>query len=239
MSIGKLSGLLCVVIFLALPLNAFAQAPAFFDQVIDFENMATEGFVIGVAAENQPVVVTDATGNNVLQLQTNGNAGGAGSALLAMNNSLTGDFSSAGSITFDAINPNPVDLNIRFGFTSTGTSPAVALTNAFASNDIVLTAGTSQNLTFNLNPIDFTTVLGNDTFSNGLTDVTQIRILHNPIASGGGVGAVGAPVLDVNGSPIVATLQIDNFQVVSAVPEPSCLSLLLGLGGVLAFRRRR
>jgi len=117
MTVPQLKPLLCVLVFLAMPLTSFGQTIPFLDQTFDFEDLSTAGFTSGIEG---PVVVTDSIGNNVLQLQTSGAPSGAGSVLVALNNTLTGDFSDAGSIQFDATNPNLTDLNVRFSFSSPG-----------------------------------------------------------------------------------------------------------------------
>ena len=229
----KLSSFICFVALLTLPLASFAQTPAFVNQIIDFENNSTAGFSVGGgAAAVQPSLVGDGAGNIVLQLQTNGNAGGSGSNLLVLNNAFSGDFSTVNSILFDATNPNAVDLNVRFGFSAGPPS------SAFVSKDIVLAAGTSQALSFAFSPSNFTQVVGTNSFANTISAVDQIRILHNPLAVGGVAAAAGDQVFDAAGDPIAATLQIDNFQITS-VPEPGCISLLLGLGGTLILSRRK
>jgi len=232
MTVHKLIPLFCVLLFSALPMTSFGQAPSFLDQVIDFEDLSTAGFNNGGAAG--PFVVADASGNNALQLLTTGALGGPGNALLVFNNALTGDFSGAESVQFDATNPNPTDLNIRFSFNSPS--------NVFISSDIVLAAGATDNLTFDLDPNGFVQPSGSDTFEQTLASISQIRILHNPnVALGGGAGlAQGAPVFDSAGSPIAGSLLVDNFVVNSAaVPEPTYLSLLLGFAGAFAARRRK
>jgi len=236
MSVHKLKPLFCAIVFLAMPLTASGQAPAFIDQVFDFEDLSTAGFTNGGAAG--PFVVADANGNNALQLQTSGAAGGAGNSLVVLNNALTGDFSSANSVLFDATNPNPTDLNVRFAFND-------GASNVFISDDIVLAAGATDNLSFLLDSVGFAQPSGNATFAQTLANITQIRILHNPnVAIGGGAGLPqGSQVFDVDGSLIQGSLLVDNFVVSSAapagVPEPSSAALLLGLAGAFAARRRR
>jgi len=236
MTVLQLKPLLCVLVFLAMPLTSFGQTIPFLDQTFDFEDLSTAGFTSGIEG---PVVVTDSIGNNVLQLQTSGAPSGAGSVLVALNNTLTGDFSDAGSIQFDATNPNLTDLNVRFSFSSPG--------NVFISDDVVLAPGASESLFFELDPSGFAQPSGAASFEESLANVSQIRILNNPnVALGGGAGlAQGAPVFDLDGNTVVGTLLVDNFVVSSAaapavaVPEPGCVSLLLGLAGAMAARRRK
>jgi len=106
----------------------------------------------------------------------------------------------------------------------------------------VLPSGTTDSLSFLLDSNSFVQADGTDSFSQALSNVTQIRILNNVNASIGAGGlALGAPVLDLTGSPIAGSLLVDNFVIstAAAVPEPSCVSLLFGLAGVIAASRRR
>jgi len=236
MSAYKLKPLFCALVFLAMPLTAFGQAPSFLNQVFDFEDLSTAGFNNGGAAG--PFVVPDANGNNVLEIQTSGAANGPGNALVVFNNAITGDFSTATSVLFDATNPNPTDLNIRFAINDAGAS------NVFISDDIVLSAGATDSLSFLLDPAFFAQPAGVATFDQTISNISQIRILSNPVvALGGGNGLPqGGQVFDLGGNLIAGTLQVDNFVVsteVNAVPEPSFASLLLGLVGAVASRRRK
>ena len=234
MTIDKLKLLFCVVVFSVLPQTTFGQAVPFLDQVFDFEDLSLAGFANGAAVG--PFVVADANGNNALQVVTSGAPGGAGAALVVLNNALSGDLTAATAVLFDATNPNPSDLNIRFSFSDPS--------NVFISNDIVLPAGTTDSLSFLLDSNSFVQANGTGSFSQALANVDQIRILNNVNASIGAGGlALGAPVLDLAGNPIAGSLLVDNFVVssapVAAVPEPSCISLLFGLAGVIAASRRR
>ena len=215
-----------------MPQATFGQSPAFLDQVFDFEDLSVAGFANGAAAG--PFVVADANGNNALQVVTNGAPGGSGAALVVLNNAFSGNLTGATEVLFDATNPNPSDLNIRFSFSDPS--------NVFISNDIVLPSGTTDSLSFLLDSNSFVQADGTDSFSQALSNVTQIRILNNVNASIGAGGlALGAPVLDLTGSPIAGSLLVDNFVIstAAAVPEPSCVSLLFGLAGVIAASRRR
>ena len=215
-----------------MPQATFGQSPAFLDQVFDFEDLSVAGFANGAAAG--PFVVADANGNNALQVVTNGAPGGSGAALVVLNNAFSGNLTGATEVLFDATNPNPSDLNIRFSFSDPS--------NVFISNDIVLPSGTTDSLSFLLDSNSFVQADGTDSFSQALSNVTQIRILNNVNASIGAGGlALGASVLDLTGSPIAGSLLVDNFVIstAAAVPEPSCVSLLFGLAGVIAASRRR
>ena len=155
---------------------------------------------------------------------------------MVLNNAFAGDLTGATAVLFDATNPNPSDLNIRFSFSDPS--------NVFISNDIVLPAGTTDSLSFLLDSNSFVQAVGTETFSQALSTVNQIRLLNNPNAAVGAGGlAAGAPVLDLAGSPVAGSLLVDNFVVSSeaaaVVPEPSCVSLLFGLAGAIAASRRR
>ena len=236
----KLNLLFCVLFFSALPSNSFGQTPPpFIDQVVDFEDLNLSGFVNGGAPG--PFVTADATGNNALEITTNGAPGGGGSGVLVFNNTLTGDLSSASTVNFDVNNPNLTPLNIRFSISDPTD------TNVFVSNDIVVPAATTDSLSFLLDQSQFVQASsGLDSFAQTLANVDQFRILSNPnVAIGGGAQlAIGSPILDLNGDPVAGSVFVDNFVfrsefATSAVPEPGSASLLLGLAGALVVRRRR
>lgn len=243
MSVRKLNLLLCVIAFSVLPQITFGQSLVV-DQVIDFEDLSLNGFINGAAPG--PFVTADATGNNALEIVTNGNPAGGGSGVLVFNNDFVGDLTGVDSVQFDVINPNVTDLNFRFSFGDPS--------NVFVSNDLLATAGSTSNLTFGLNPSNFVQAVGVDPFSQALSNVDQSRFLANPIvATGGGANrAIGAPILDLAGNPVAGSVFIDNLVFNSApgaaapaaapaaaVPEPSSVSLLLGLAGLMATGRRR
>lgn len=241
MTVPKLKLFFCVIAFSVLPLTAFGQTPGFIDQVFDFEDQSLNGFVNGAAPG--PFVIADATGNSLLEVVTSGAPAGPGNAVVVFNNAFTGDLSSANSVLFDATNPNETDLNVRFSFSDPS--------NVFISDDILLSAGSTQNLAFDLSSSDFVQASGFDPFAQTLSNVSQIRLLSNPnVALGGGAGlAQGAPILDLAGNPVAGSFLVDNFVISSAavgaapapagVPEPSCVSLLLGLAAMAAAGRRR
>ena len=134
--------------------------------------------------------------------------------MVAFSNVLTGDFSDAGSVQFEATNPNLTDLNVRFSFSSPG--------NVFISDDFVLAPGATEDLFFALDPSEFVQPSGAASFELSLANVSQIRILNNPnVALGGGGFAQGAPVFDLAGNTVVGTLFVDNFVVSSAAAPPA------------------
>jgi len=89
-------------------------------------------------------------------------------------------------------------------------------------------------VSFSLAPQDLIAAGGNDVMAT-LANVTQLRILHNPIPRFQGT------VIDDDGvdpiSPVAGRLFIDN---IIAVPEPSTFSMLTVLFAILlAVARRR
>ena len=112
------TALLAAVFAAVLTLNAGAQPVAGF--TVDFEDGDTQGFGVGGAGQ-QPTVVDDGSGNQVLQ---NISVGGAGpnSAQLIQNetDAFTGDFLSAGitgisaSVRVDPTSDGPLFLRLSF-----------------------------------------------------------------------------------------------------------------------------
>ena len=99
--------------------------------------------------------------------------------------------------------------------------------------------------TFNI-PLTFDNLIdlsdsGTNDLAATLADVTELRVLHNPLAqaspNGPAPAPAGAAAIGDLLNPIAGTLLIDN---ITAVPEPGTLVLLaLSCGYIAAKRRRR
>lgn len=161
-----------------------------------------------------------------LRISANGNAGGEGSRLAAMNASQwAGDYLAAGitAIEMDVNNFGPSDITLRLLFEDPTTGPPLNV--AATTFGEVLPANSGwRRVQFAIAPGDLTAVDGNATAA--LTGTTILRLFHN--------GTANFPP-----NPIAADLGVDN---ISAVPEPAAMtSMLAGLGllGVSTWIRRR
>ena len=237
MIIRTLKLLLTAAFFLTVPNLSFAQVSL--GTVIDFANGSLGGFQGGsaLAPSLQPMVITDPVGgDNALQISTNGDFSGQGHALQIFNN-INSDLSAVSTISFDATNPNTEDLNIRISIS--GGSAAGNFTDpsgAFTSNDIILQAGATLSLGFDLSASNFQQISGTDSFAQTLSSVPQLRIFHNPAVVASPFGLAGADAIGGLENPSAGTLVIDN---VAFVPEPSSASLIFGAAGFLMARCRR
>ena len=144
----------------------------------------------------------------------------------------TGDFRAAGisAISMDVNNFGPDDLVLRLFFEDFD-APGPPVNLAMTLAGIVVPAGSGwMSIVFDLSPANlipgaFGTVEG------ALTDVSVMRIFHNPAAAFPGP-AVGIP-------KVTATLGVDNITAV-VVPEPATGALFLGgLAAVWVRARRR
>lgn len=198
-------------------------------QVDDFQDGTTQNWGAGDTFPNAPANSPDAgptgAGDHALIISTNGSGFGPGSKLVALNSAQwTGDFTAAGvtGITVDLNNPNNVPLNVRLAVRGSG--------GDFVTPDVVVPAGTGvwNNFAFSLAEAALIHAGGANNPSATLGNVTQLRLLHNPVASirGATVGAA---------APFAAFLQADN---ITATPEPATLGLM-ALAGLCLARRRR
>jgi hypothetical protein len=196
-------------------------------QTDDFEDDTTQDWEAGPGIAfpnpNPPVNVPNdgpaGGGDNFLQITSNGGSR-AGSRLVAFNkNQWTGNYLSVGvtALTADLNNLGAADLNIRLLLTGIGGNFVSA-----SSIDLAPSSGW-QSVVFPLGPTDLT---GGLDLSATLSAVSELRILHNPVAS------TGPP------PQLLAQLGVDNL---TAVPEPATV-ILLAFGGlslaVFAWRRR-
>ena len=208
-------------------------APAFgavLGQVDDFEDGTTQGWVVGVAMgavhPAPPANVADGgplgAGDNYLQLTSIGGAA-AGSRLAVLNLSQwTGNYlaDGIGLIAMDLMNLGNTDLALRLYLENPMAGPPTddAVTDAF-----LLPAGAGwQRAIFNVGATGLTALNGD--LNTLLSNVTAIRIIHNP---------------DPTFPPpaVTSVLGVDN---IAAIPEPSALVLVAsGIALVLAVQRRR
>ncbi len=171
-------------------------------------------------------------GDAFLQLEASAVLAEAGSRLSVVNETQwTGDFRAAGisAISMDVNNFGPDDLVLRLFFEDFD-APGPPVNLAMTLAGIVVPAGSGwMSVVFDLSPANlipgaFGTVEG------ALTDVSVMRIFHNPAASFPGPG-VGIP-------KVTATVGVDNITAV-VVPEPATGALLLGGLAAVWIRARR
>ncbi len=199
-----------ILLFLVLVVTMVATAEAAFLIPDDFEDGTVQGWVHGGGSGNPPVNVPtggpDGVDDNFLQAFTNNAPAGPGSALLAFNASTwQGDYTGLSGLNFDVRNLSveEEDLNIRIAIGGAG--------GAFTSTDSVfLPQGSDwQNVTFSLEPADFTSTNGG-IFGQGtdidatLADVLQLRI-------------ISAAAIQFQGDSIPGIMGLDNIVIL-----PSC-----------------
>lgn len=214
-------------------LPAVGQAQVAVGQRDTFEDGTTQGWVVGPDHPAPPRNVATGgpggAGDNFLLLSAFG-GNGPGSRMSAFNTSQwTGDYRSAGigSISMDVFNFGPSDLFLRLLVADPVAGPPA---NAAVSSDAFFIAAGSDwtHVAFRLDPASLTAVLG--TVNGALSNVTELRIFHNPDPVFAGPPGSSPPVM--------ASLGIDN---IVATPEPGTL-LLCGSGLValvVVTRRRR
>lgn len=185
---------------------------------------------------NQPLWVAGGgpggASDGYLQLRSGPNPGPG--SRLAVNNDMqwAGNYlaSGIGAIAMDVRNLGTTDLYLRLLVETENPNPGPPLNAAFSTNAVFVPAGSGwTRVLFPLAPSALTST-GLGTITGALSNVSELRLFHNPNPS-----FAGPP----NSTPaITALLGIDN---ISAVPEPSTL-VLSGLGAACLFvfgRRRR
>lgn len=209
------------------------QAQVAVGQRDTFEDGTTMGWGVGpehpAPPRNIPTGGPGGAGDNFLLLSAFG-GNGPGSRMSVINMSQwTGDYRTAGigTISMDVFNFGPSDLFLRLLVADPVAGPP---TNAAISSDALFLAAGSDwtHVAFRLDPASLTAVLG--TVNGALSNVTELRLFHNPDPVFAGPPGSSPPVL--------ASLGIDN---ITATPEPGTL-LLCGSGLValvVVTRRRR
>ncbi|QDT00599.1 hypothetical protein [Adhaeretor mobilis] len=141
----------------------------------------------------------------------------------------SGDWTAQGfqQIAFDVKSPsnNPTDLTLWLGIVQGPLSFGSGDNYVSAASQTVPSDDQWHQVVFNVDATSWTDVGGSD-IADALTNVSQLRITHNPTSSFVGVGSVGG-------------LQLDNITALG-VPEPtSALLAMVGLLSVSCGRRRR
>jgi hypothetical protein len=205
-------------------------------QADTFEDGTTQNWVVGtgfgVVHPAPPTNVADdgplGAGDNFLLLTAVG-GGGSGSRLTTLNlGQWAGDYTATGitAIAMDLKNLGASDLSIRLYLENPMAAPPTD--EAVTSSVILLPAGGGwTHAQFMIDPLVLTVLAGD--VNTLLSNVTVLRILHNPLA-------------DFPGASVTALLGVDNITALPAgpgsIPEPSAFSLLaLGLAGLSACRK--
>ena len=199
------------------------------DQMDDFEDGTTQGWLVGLLGSLHPAppanVATGGPGgvdDNFLLLTAVGGVG-AGNRLTVINPAQwAGDYVAAGvtGIAMDVRNFGNSNLALRLLFEDPSVGPPS--NQAVSSNAISLPAGGDwTHIVFPITPGDLTAVLGS--VDAAVSNATRIRIFHATTAA-------------FPGNPIVAQLGVDNIR---AMPEPGAAMLLaVALGGLALVRGR-
>lgn len=187
----------------------------------DFEGNIKDGWQHPVSSGNQTSIQMDGPFNSILLVTSSGGSG-PGSRLVVPNSTTpwTGDYIATGitAVEMDLVNNSGMMLSIRIGIEGGG--PGNRWTSV---NPVSLSPSDRGTFRFELNSSSMAAAGGND-FTAALTNVSQIRILHNP--------ATG----DFKGAAVSGSFTVDN---ITLVPEPSSATILL-LGSIgLIIRRKR
>jgi hypothetical protein len=215
------AGTVLVAFFAACVFPASQAWAVTLGQQDDFQDGTLQNWVSSASPVNIATGGPSGVGDSYLQLTAIGGAG-PGSVLGANNvTQWTGDYdlpvNSIIGILILLLNGGNSPLDMRIVLSKDGTH--WTSTQAFGlPND-----GQWHTATFSVLEADLTRVAGAATYDDTISDVTRLTIRHQS----------GAPAID--GTPVSATLGIDN---VTAVPEPAALSLL-ALGGLGLLRRKR
>jgi Secretion system C-terminal sorting domain len=176
------------------------------NQTDNFEDGSVHGWSEGSVSPNPPVNIADGgpggTADNYLQNVSSG-SGGAGGRLVMFNTAQwKGDYTSVGvtHIIMQLNNLGSNNLEIRLAFSGSG--------GRFSStNAVLLSAGSGwQMAVFPIGQSDLTAVSGGTDVNATLSNVTELRILHNTSPSWQGI-------------PIAVTLGVDNI-IASETPVP-------------------
>jgi hypothetical protein len=193
-------------------------------QIDDFEDGTTAFWTNGGLAGVVPVTNIPTGGpaganDNYIRITSDGS--GAGGRLTVYNrDQWLGSYPNAGvaSIEVDLRNEGSTSLSIRLAF-KTGPGNGIP---GFLSAPMVLPVGSGwQHFSISLLPANLIPINNPGSFNNFF--IGETRFIHE-------VGAT-----DLNGTPIVGMLGIDNIR---AVPEPTALTLF-GAGVLLAFAAKR
>ena len=199
-------------------------------QIDDFQDGTTQGWTAGGAATIPTTNSTDngplGIGDHALLLATTGAPGGPSSKLVAFNPAQwSGDYTAEGvtNISLEARNLSGRDVTVRLAAEGGG--------GAFSTITGYLLPANSgwQSLSFDIAPIDWTTVAGGGAVAPGtniaatLSSMNTLRIVDSAVPSFTGDTGAGE-------------LLIDNIQ---AVPEPGTISMAMLLGALGLRCRRR
>jgi len=193
-----------------------------------FQDGLTADWSNGFASFAPPQVIGTGgpagAGDMYLQMESFGGSGANSKPTIFNSLQWIGDYTAAGvmgiSVSMSNFGANPLDMRMKIGG---------AGGEFITSSHLALAAGSGwQDYTFSLAAGD---LVGAGDVAATLADVTQVWFFHNPTAA-------------YPGPAVATTLGLDNITAVSAVPEPTTIAALLGLGltGAAAFvwqRRRR
>lgn len=184
------------------------------NQVDDFQTGSTENWRIGGAgnASSGPINVANAgpsgPGDNCLQYTSTGGGGVASKMVFySQNNQWSGDFITAGvdQINLD-VNVQTTALNLRIAMQGTNG------TRICSTNPINVPAnGTWSNITFPIDPSDFTVVSGGNDANSVLSSVLTLRILSSATPTWQNVDAV-ASVIQVDNILASSSLSTQEFK---------------------------
>lgn len=194
-------------------------------QVSDFESGTTQGWGVGIPANNSTNVLGGPAGaqDNYLRVTATG-GGGPGSRLITLNESAawSGNFLNANlaSVEMDLRNLGTTPLTMRVAL-RTATDSSLTSANAFA---LTLPADNQwHHIVFPLTSAALTPSAGTS-YTAVMSNVRDFRILHSATA-------------DHRGDTIASSFGVDNIRLVG-VPEPSVgLVVVAAVGGMM--RRRR
>jgi len=194
----KILELIFITLLMTIIFGIDASAQITSNQSDNFEDGTVQGWSEGSPSPNPPANITDGgpggTGDNYLQNVSSG-GGGAGSRLAMFNtDQWKGDYTSAGvtDISMHMNNLGATNLEMRLAFDGNG--------GRFSStNAVSLSAGSGwQTVVFPIGPSDLTSVDGGTNVNATLSNVTELRILHNTSPNW-------------KGASIAATLGVDNI----------------------------
>jgi hypothetical protein len=194
----KMLELIFVTLLITIIFGIDASAQITSNQSDNFEDGTVQGWSEGNPSPNPPANIADGgpggTGDNYLQNVSSG-GGGAGSRLAMFNtDQWKGDYTSAGvtDISMHMNNLGATNLEMRLAFDGNGG-------RCSSTNSVSLSAGSGwQTVVFPIGPSDLTLVDGGTNVNATLSNVTELRILHNTSPNW-------------KGASIAATLGVDNI----------------------------